>query len=63
MREDDGVPLPLEAVDLEGERRVGAAGIEIPSTAARVALDVHERAEQALGFGCDGVVGGDHAQR
>jgi hypothetical protein len=60
VRKDDGVFFFLQAVDLESEWRDGAARVEVPFPTARVALDVHERTQQAVGLGFDGGIGGGH---
>jgi hypothetical protein len=59
--EDDGVLLLFQPVDLEGERRDLAAGVEVPRPAARVTVDVHQRAEQAFRFLFNRIVDRDQA--
>ncbi len=61
--EDDGVFLPLEAVDLEGERGDGEASLVVPLFAARIALHVHERAKQTGGLGFDFLSGVGHEEK
>ena len=53
VRQDDGVFFFFQPVDFEGERRDLAARFEIPRPPARVALDMHERAEEAIGLDFD----------
>jgi len=40
------------------ERRDFPAGVVVPFPSLRIAVDVNERAEEALGFDFDGVVSG-----